>query len=379
MTVFKSYFKVLKQNKLFVILYLCILFVFTIFGSTNTNTNLDFSDVKPSIAVITYEENELTDNFINYLDSKSKLSLELKEDEIDDALFYEKVSAVIYIKEGYEKDILNNEDIVLDVKYSTSAYSSFAKMIIENYLQILDISNDLYNESNLIIKNIDNSFIEETEVTINNTVDTNTLSKVGNYFSFANYSILALSIYIIATLLATYNNKNIKKRNMVSSYKYNNILKQLYLANLVSSLILFLLVVLIGRIVVGSTIFSTNGLFMILNCFIFTLVALSIGFLIGTIFKNKSAINGMVNIIALGSSFLCGAFMPLSMLPSAVVKFAKLLPSYYYIRNNDLLSTINNYDFSSMKEVYTNYLVMFIYVIGLILLTIILNKKIKED
>ena len=74
--------------------------------------------------------------------------------------------------------------------------------------------------------------------------------------------------------------------------------------------------------------FTTHGLMYLINSFVFTICAITIAFLIGTLINNKNAINGIVNVVALGSCFLCGAFVPMDWLPDAVLKIAHVLPSY---------------------------------------------------
>ena len=67
---------------------------------------------------------------------------------------------------------------------------------------------------------------------------------------------------------------------------------------------------------------TKEGLIYILNSFIFTICATTMSFFIGNLITNKNAVNGIVNVVALGSSFLCGAFVPMRWLPDSVLKIA---------------------------------------------------------
>ena len=91
--------------------------------------------------------------------------------------------------------------------------------------------------------------------------------------------------------------------------------------------------------------FTMHGLVYTINSLLFTLCATTIAFLIGTIVQNKNAISGIVNVVALGSSFLCGAFVPMEWLPEGVLNFAHALPTYYYIKTNELLKTVEAFSF----------------------------------
>ena len=51
-----------------------------------------------------------------------------------------------------------------------------------------------------------------------------------------------------------------------------------------------------------------------LNSLLFTICATTIEFFIVSIITNKNSISGIVNVVALGSNFLCGAFVPMKYL-----------------------------------------------------------------
>lgn len=121
--------------------------------------------------------------------------------------------------------------------------------------------------------------------------------------------------------------------------------------------------------------FTTHGLIYLINSFIFTICTTALAFLIGNFLNNKDAINGIVNVVALGSSFLCGAFVPQSMLGSSVLKIAHLLPTYYYIKNNELLTTIEVFNFETLKPLIINMFIIVIFAIIFMIFTNILSKK----
>lgn len=93
--------------------------------------------------------------------------------------------------------------------------------------------------------------------------------------------------------------------------------------------------------------------------------------------NNKGAINGIVNVIALGSSFLCGAFVPMEWLPNSVLKIAHFLPTYYYISTNEMLKTLENFNFTSLRPIIINMAIMLGFSVIFIILTNI-SSKIKR-
>lgn len=106
-----------------------------------------------------------------------------------------------------------------------------------------------------------------------------------------------------------------------------------------------------------------------------TICATTIAFFIGNLVSNKGAINGIVNVIALGSSFLCGAFVPMEWLPDSVLKIAHCIPTYYYISTNEALKTLEEFNFETLKPLIINMSVMLGFAIGFIILTNIFSKR----
>ena len=100
-----------------------------------------------------------------------------------------------------------------------------------------------------------------------------------------------------------------------------------------------------------------------------------IAFLVANIISNKNAINGIINVIGLGSSFLCGAFVPVEWLPDTVLKIAHILPSYWYIQTNELVKTLEVINMESLKPIFTNMAVVLGFSIIFIIIANLISKK----
>ena len=206
-------------------------------------------------------------------------------------------------------------------------------------------------------------------------LDTNKLLKVSRYFNFASYSIMAVIIYIVCLVLNSFNNETVRKRTIISSMNYKEHSKQILFASLLYSIIVWILYVLLGIILLGDILLQTRGLIYILNVLIFTITSLTIALLISSLIKNKGAISGVVNVVALGSAFLCGSFIPLEWLPNSVLRISKILPTYYYAITNDKLATIEILNLNSLKPLFFNMLILICYSILFIIINNIALKK----
>ena len=120
---------------------------------------------------------------------------------------------------------------------------------------------------------------------------------------------------------------------------------------------------------------SSNGIAFIINSFVYAICSLIIGFLIGNITQNKNAIGGIVNVVALGSSFLCGCFVPFNYMPNYVIKIAHILPTYYFVSNNELIKDMEVFDFSNIRPLLINTAIIIAFCIIFITLTNFISKK----
>ena len=157
------------------------------------------------------------------------------------------------------------------------------------------------------------------------------------------------------------------------NYKTHN--RQLLLSNMLFAIVLWVFYVLVSFVLVGDLMFTAHGVVYMVNALVFTICALSIAFLIGNLITNKEAINGIVNVVALGSSFLCGAFVPAEWLPDAVLKIAHVLPTYYYINSNDRLKMLEVVSFESLKPIILNMGIIVIFILGFVALSNIVARK----
>ncbi len=372
MTVFNTFFKVIKKYKGTVILYTAFLVVFGfMYTKINNDTNNFFSEELPSIAIVnddTYEG--LTKNLIDYMSKNTKV-IDIDSDKLDDALFYRDISYIIYIPKKYKDEVLySNPEIIIK---STKDYNaSLSGMMLKRYLEVQNIYKKLYSDENKVIESINSSLDNETEVSV--LTNTSNNDKLTRYFNFASYSITAVIIYIICLVLSSFNDINVKKRTIVSSLSYKKYNRSILLASFTYGIFIWILYMLLGLILLGN-LFTIQGLIYALNTLLFTLVMITLALLISTLTNNKNAISGIVNVVALAQAFLCGAFIPTKFLPTSVLSIARVLPAYWYINTNDLISSMQVFDKVTLKPVITNFCVLVFYIVLFVVVNNIVSKR----
>lgn len=377
MIVFKTFLKVLNKCKMTIIIYTVMLIVFGALNMQTSDNSTNFVASKPDVLIINNDVNEgITKDLIKYITDNSNIVQISDNDEArEDALFYRDVNYIIYIPENFRDDFLNGKNPEIEVKSTGDYQAAFAQMLLERYVKIAKVyAQNIDNEDELIAK-VNETISQKAEVEMTSKLDTNSLTKASFYYNFASYSLLAGCVYVICLILSSFRDEKIRKRTVISSMNYKTHNRQLLLSNMLFAVVLWALYVVVSFVMVGDLMFTLHGVIYMVNSLVFTMCALSIAFLIGNLITNKEAINGIVNVVALGSSFLCGAFVPAEWLPDAVLKIAHVLPTYYYINSNDRLKMLEVVNFESLRPIIANMGVIVCFTALFVVLSNLVARK----
>lgn len=374
MTVFKAFLGIVSKNKFIIILYAGMLILFSGISIQTPDNNSDFTASKPVIAIVNNDKSEgVTENLIKYLSENSDVIETKNEDEVSDGLFYRSTHYAIFIPENYNDDFLDGKDPKLEVKKTSDYHSSFAEILLSRFLKVASI----YRDDPNIIERINNALSDGTTVDVISEIDTSRFARATAYYNFASYSILASLIYIICIVISSFENQKIKSRNLISATSYKTINRNLLMSNLLFAGAIWLFYVAVSFFLVGGDVMiSLEGLLYIINSFIFTLLSTTVAFFISKLISSsKDAVNGIVNVVALGSSFLCGVFIPLAFLPDGVVSFAHLLPTYYYVDANNTIQNLEEFSLETISPIIINMVILLGFSLLFFGLTNLVTKK----
>lgn len=379
MTVFKTFWKIVNKYKGTIILYTVMLISFGGINLASNDTTTTFTSTLPNIAIVNNDQKSiLTNNLISYLSENSKVvDIENDEEKINDALFYRDVSYVVYIPKNYTNDVLKGINPTIDIKSTNDYTSSLEEMMLTDYLNLQNTYLKLTTDQAKLTNYINDTLKDKSEVVLTSKVDTKSFSKVSRYFNFASYSILAVVIFIITLVLTSFKEKTVNKRIVVSSMNYKKHSGLILKSSLLYALIVWALFSLLAIILLGKSLLNIRGLLLSLNTLVFTLQALTFALLISSLVNNKDAIGGVVNVVALGSAFLCGAFIPSMYLPEKVVSISHIFPAYYYNNSNDLVTSLEVINLTTLKPFITNIVMMLVFMLVFIVLNnfVIKNKR----
>lgn len=377
MTVFKTFLQVLKKNKFIVIMYTVILLIFGNFSMQSNQSSTNFEASKPTVFIVNEDKEEgITKDFIKYIKEKCNMAeIENSKEAIDDALFYEDLSLAVYIPQGFGKDFMEGKEPEITIKKRDSYYGSLAEMLLQRYIKVATIyQKNIKNEDELVAK-INETISKDIETEVTTKIDTSALTKAARYYNFSSYSFLACLIYIISLIISTFNEEKVQKRTTISSYNYKKFNRILLLGNSLYAFVLWILYVVMSFVFVGPTMASINGLLFIANSFIFVICATTLAFFIANFVKNKDSINGIVNVIGLGSSFLCGAFIPQEWLPETVKIIGHVFPTYYFITGNETIAKLEKFNIDTLMPVIVNAGIVIAFSVVFVILTNLVTKK----
>ncbi len=377
MTVFKTFLQVLKKNKFIVIMYTVILLIFGNFSMQSNQSSTNFEASKPTVFIVNEDKEEgITKDFIKYIKEKCDMAeIENSKEAIDDALFYEDLSLAVYIPQNFGKDFMEGKEPEITIKKRDSYYGSLAEMLLQRYIKVATIyQKNIKNEDELVAK-INETISKDIETEVTTKIDTSALTKAARYYNFSSYSFLACLIYIISLIISTFNEEKVKKRTTISSYNYKKFNRILLLGNSLYAFVLWILYVVMSFVFVGPTMASINGLLFIANSFIFVICATTLAFFIANFVKNKDSINGIVNVIGLGSSFLCGAFIPQEWLPETVKIIGHVFPTYYFITGNETIAKLEKFNIDTLMPVIVNAGIVIAFSVVFVILTNLVTKK----
>lgn len=389
MIVFKTFWRIMKRYWWIVFIYVAILTSLSVIN-LNAAPVTDFVDTKPEITIVSQDSSDLatkpfTKNFLDYLSKNTKI-IDLKESETTDALFYQKISMILYLPEDLESKILSGQKVTLNYRTSGNYTAELSKNLIKRYFElqrteILESKNSSKEQSNIpsedsekIISRLNQRLDQSPTVRLASKNATN-LSKIAAFFNFASYTIMAIILYVTCFINASFNKSSVKKRTMVSSLHLKKYNLSLLLANSIFAFSVFALLTTLSFFVLGNIVLTPFFIFEILNILLYTLAALTLAELVSTFNLSRDAVSGVVNLLSLAPAFLSGAFVPTYFLPSVVLTIAHIFPTYWFIDTNNKIAILTEFNFSSFLTILPNLLVLVLFSIIFIVANLVLSKK----
>ena len=384
MQVYKAFFKVIRKNLSQISIYIVVFLVFAIAlgGARQSPNDISFEDTKVNIAFINQDkDSKIVDGLKKYLSTNTNIvDIGTTKEELQDALYFGEVEYIITIPKGFTEKILNNSTEA-NIEKSTipnSVSEVYIDNLVNRYLNTakrykMALGN--ISQSDLveyISKDLDyNTKVEVS--TYENGYVSNTVCK--NYYNYLAYSIFAILILGVTAVMLTFENKDLKMRNLSSALTMRSLNFQLVLGNISFAVVTWIIMILASFVMYKGYMFSMNGILFLVNSFIFTLAALSIGLFISTFVKSRSAMSAAANVVSLGFCFISGVFVPQMYLGETVISIAKFNPTYWYVKANEEISVLVNFNMENLIPIINSMIIVLGFAIAILAVTLVIMKQ----
>ena len=386
MSVFKVYYKIMKSHWLTLAIYLSIFFtIFIAFGvaATQRSDIKMYEGAKPSIAFVDKDHSELSAYLKSYLNTQTNIKHDdVAYSEAQDALFYGDISAIITIPKGFAQDYASDKAAITMQQRPDDMNGVLLQQMIDKYLDTMHSYAALYPKESvadlhaMVQKNLDT--VAEVTMSDSKEIATSTMLR-GSYFNYASYIMLVVSILLIGLTMHSIFNQEIMKRNLVAPVSQNRMNLKLVFCNLSVGIALWGVMMLMILGAARESMLSIGGVLEMINAFVFMLMCVAMSFMFCVI-STKSRhpddmLNRISNIVGLGSSFLCGAFVPLDMIGENILVISRFLPSYWYVKLNDALTSAVHVTDSLFKEALMTYGILLLYAAAFLCIALVIMKS----
>ena len=367
MRVFKNYFKIVKGHKFAIILYTLIFLSIISFSTKSGSDNNLYTNVRPNIYIKDEANTDLSKALYDYLEKKTVVK-DMDYDLVEDKLFYQMISAALVIPKDFDQS--------RQVNFKGAPDDMYGLTVKEHINQYLNQVNS-YELAGFDTKDAIKFSNEDLEKVID--VGIKSENNLGNednsifYFNFINYLILAQVLLIVSTIVSVYKKKTIAMRNAASPMPKHKQNLELILGHVLTGLIVWTLYIFLFVILYKYDFSLAHTNLMMVNSLFFTVSVVTMAVFISSLISNENTISGIMQVVSLGSSFLCGAFVPQALLSKTALTLGKIFPSYYYIKNNEML--LENPSFATILP---NIGIMLAFSIAFVLISMVMKTKTND-
>lgn len=355
MSVFKVCLRILRKNlpsiSIYFFIFIAVSVVMTIvmrpvetgeFGRTRVDIAFFAGEETPLVAGLR-EALAMQVNFVPLVDDTEKLQ---------EALFYRRVHYILRVPQGFTAAFMKGEQARLQrTTVPDSASAIYIDLRLDRYLEILRLYVATLPE---LSQNEQVAFAladlekEPPVIVAAPQANANASGRLQFYFNWLAYTLLFVIIVGLSAIFLAFNDADIKRRNLCSPLSVRTISLQCFKACGVFALTSWFLMVVFSLVFGFSEIAGAAPWFYMLNALVFTACVAGLALLVGTLAKNGEIVNAIANVVALGSSFLSGVFVPQELLGANVLRLARFMPTYWYVRANAEVAALADFSLPAL-------------------------------
>ncbi len=355
MQVFKTFMKVTKKklhiSMIYIIIFVSICVAMTL---TSSSTN-EFKDSKLDISITDLDNSEASKALADYIARSNKI-VELGEgkDKALDALYYRRADIILTINEEYSEKLEkgDTEGLFSDYRIPGSYSAELFDSQLNQYISMVTActaGGSSLEEACEKAAELSATEIEVETVSFGKNINADYDNDIAAFFQYLSYILIVTLIAGLCPTLLIMMSRDIRNRTNCSCITVTSQMSQIVLGTVIFVVGLYLLLMGVAAVLFRDMLFNEKGLLAMLNGFVFLIFSMMLTLLIAVIAPSSNVINMIANVISLGMSFLCGVFVPQSLLSGVVMNIGKFLPAYWYVRANNMLAGSNGEIFSSKE------------------------------
>lgn len=377
MPVFNIFLKLMYKNRRSIMMYLIIfLLVIIMFAFSGISSSNQFRSTSATFTVIDRDNGGIGEYLKKQLNQNNEyVSCKDDQQSIQDALFYRRAQVIIIIPKGFTASFKDGKEPKLQtMQIENSMASTLMKQELNSSLKALTIyQTEGYSYTDAMSQAIQNQKIS-TSVTLLPSGNQDE-SVFYYYFRFVPYILISLTLCGMSPVISTLQKKEIRKRNICSSYPLWKQNRELILGAFAFSFGAMLIVDLVGYLFFSQGISTSLFLFTFINTFLQMLVSMALSFCISYCLTSNAALNASANVISLGCSFLGGVFVPLSFLNHSLLRISHFIPVYWYTTANNLLTKSGSWAGANKPLVLQCFAIQIMFALAILVLALIISKK----
>mgnify|MGYP001026907965 CR=1 FL=1 len=391
MNVFKTYLKLIPSYLNSITMYMIIfvvLLLLSMTGSDGVSSGSGVDRFKALVAINDLDDTAESRALAGYLEENPNITVpEIdfeRENAAQDSLYYRKAEYILTIEKGYgEKLRAGKTDGSLSSEViSGSSYEMYVNSQIDSYLSTVRIyMAGGYEAEEALDKAADRTGGIEVSSYERDNGWTDDNRGAYLFFNFMPYIMLLMVLQTLVPTFDSFMNNDVRSRTLCSPISAAAYMAQVIGGAFIVCLCIMAVLIAAGIIITGGNIFGETAGYSFLQMFIFMLFCLALSGFVGILCsgakKSENYVTSMVsNVLGLGMSFLCGVFVPQSLLGSNILNAGKLFPAYWYVRGNNMIMGGDGAVFDE-KEIWTGIVIQALFALAVFaaaLLTAVLKK-----
>ncbi len=355
MQVFKTFMKVTKKklhiSMIYIVVFVAICVAMTL---TSSSTN-EYTDSKLDISITDLDNSEASKALADYIARSNKIvKLGEGKDKALDALYYRRADIILTINEGYSEKLEkgDTEGLFSDYRIPGSYSAELFDSQLNQYISMVTActaGGSSLEEACEKAAELSATEIEVETVSFGKNINADYDDDIAAFFQYLSYILIVTLIAGLCPTLLIMMSRDIRNRTNCSCITVTSQMSQIVLGTVIFVVGLYLLLMGVAAVLFRDMLFNEKGLLAMLNGFVFLIFSMMLTLLIAVIAPSTNVINMIANVISLGMSFLCGVFVPQSLLSGVVLNIGKFLPAYWYVRANNMLAGSNGEIFSSKE------------------------------